>query len=87
MKPSPGELILVFVLFIWTLIWRGLSLWRSAKQEQQNWFIALLVLGTFFNILGLLDIIYLFRFSKKRMTIQEIKSGFQDIFMNKSKSK
>jgi len=87
MNPSPVELILVFVLLVWTLLWRGLALWRAAKQEQTNWFISILILGTVFNILGLLEIIYLFRFSKKRMTIEELKTGFQQVFLKRGKSK
>jgi len=46
---------LFILLMIWSLIWKGMALWRSARLEQKIWFIILLVLNTF----GILDIIYL----------------------------
>jgi len=51
-------------------------MWTAAKHGQRNWFIAILILNT----LGILEIIYLFRFAKKRMT-------FQDLQFWKAKSK
>ena len=74
-----GQSVLVYILSIWSLIWKGLALWRAAKQTQRNWFIAILVLNT----LGILDIIYLFRFSKKRMAIGEVKDWFKNTFFTK----
>ncbi len=56
------------LLFIWQLLWKGLALWKSAKQNQRNWFIAIIILNT----LGILEIIYLFKFAKKPMKIQEL---------------
>jgi hypothetical protein len=49
---SPTLLILAVV---WTLIWKGLALWRSATLREKWWFIAILVINTF----GILEIIYL----------------------------
>jgi hypothetical protein len=54
-------LMLVLVL-LWSLAWKGLALWRSAKSEQKYWFIAFLV----FNTLGVLPIIYFVFFQKKK---------------------
>ena len=47
----------------------------SAKPSdvQRNWFIVLFILVPF-NDLGIVELIYLFWFAKKRMTIPEIKS-------------
>jgi methionyl-tRNA synthetase len=46
-----------FILaLIWTLIWKGLALWRASKRGDMWWFIILLVVNT----LGILEIIYLF---------------------------
>ena len=60
---SPDQLMLVllanpfllFILIAWTLTLKGVSLWMSARREQKNWFIALLVLNT----LGILEIVYI----------------------------
>lgn len=59
----------VFIIFLWTIFWKGLALWRAANQEQRNWFIALLIINT----AGILDIIYLFNFAKKKMTLDDLK--------------
>ncbi|KKS26334.1 MAG: hypothetical protein UU87_C0002G0013 [Parcubacteria group bacterium GW2011_GWA2_42_11] len=55
---------LVFAAFlIWSLFWKGLALWRAGHLGQKYWFIILLVVNT----AGLLEIIYLFYFSKKKI--------------------
>ena len=52
--------ILVFAIF-WSLIWKGLALWKAARQGSKKWFVALLIINT----LGILEILYLYVFSKK----------------------
>ncbi|MCU0642070.1 MAG: DUF5652 family protein [archaeon] len=55
----------VVVLIVWSLVWKGLSMWKAAKLDSKPWFIALLVLNT----AGILDILYIYvfaRFSKKK---------------------
>lgn len=42
-------------LIIWELVWKGIALWKSAKNNQRKWFIALFLLNT----AGILPIIYL----------------------------
>jgi len=54
--------VLLFVLFIWSLFWKGLALWHSSKLDQRNWFVVILVLNT----VGILEIAYLFFFAKKK---------------------
>ena len=46
-------LLIPFAIF--DLILRGFALWRSAKKDQNVWFIALLVV----NSMGILPLIYL----------------------------
>ncbi|MEK6936068.1 MAG: DUF5652 family protein [Nanoarchaeota archaeon] len=53
-------LIIVLILSIWALIWKGFALWKSANKRSLIWFIALLILNTF----GILEILYIFVFSK-----------------------
>ncbi len=48
--------ILFSTLALWSLFWKGLALWHSARKDQYKWFIALLVINT----IGILEIIYLF---------------------------
>ena len=61
--------ILVFVLFLWSILWKGIALWKSAKYDQRNWFIVILVLNT----VGILEIIYLFRFAKTKLKLSDLK--------------
>lgn len=58
---SAGELSFLAVLFAWTMIWKGIALWKSAGLRQKVWFIVLLVINTF----GILELIYIFFVSKK----------------------
>lgn len=47
---------------IWTIPWKGVALWKSARNGSKPWFIALLIINT----VGILEIIYIFCFSKKK---------------------
>ncbi len=60
---------LIYFLYVWSLIWKGIALWRAAHYKQRNWFVVMLVVNT----VGLLEILYLLRFSKKRLTLDEVK--------------
>ncbi len=53
---SPIAGIGLGVLIIWSIIWKGLALWRAAKRGDKVWFIVLLIVNT----AGILEIIYLF---------------------------
>ena len=46
---------------IWTIPWKGVALWRAARNRSVAWFVVLLIVNT----LGILEIIYIFAFSKK----------------------
>jgi len=48
------------VISIWSLVWKGFALWKSAKKNSMIWFIVLLVVNT----LGILEILYIYVFSK-----------------------
>ncbi|MDR3593364.1 DUF5652 family protein [Clostridium sp.] len=51
----------LFLLISWSIIWKGIALWHSARNKQLIWYIALLIVNT----LGILEIIYLSFFKKK----------------------
>lgn len=57
-----GLTILFFLLIIWSMIWKGIALWKAGRNNQLVWFIALLILNT----AGILEIIYLLAFQKKK---------------------
>ncbi|KPJ57223.1 hypothetical protein AMJ49_01260 [Parcubacteria bacterium DG_74_2] len=60
-KPFFMFLILPLI-FLWTLVWKGIALWKAARNGHKKWFGVLL----FINTLGILEIIYVFIFSKKK---------------------
>ena len=54
--------VFITLAALWTLPWKGYALWKSARKNQQWWFIALLVINT----LGILEILYIFYFSEMK---------------------
>lgn len=58
-----------FVLYLWSILWKGLALWKSANLKQRNWFVAILILNT----VGILEIAYLFFFAKQKLKLKELK--------------
>lgn len=62
-----GFALLAMLLAIWTIVWKGLALWKAARSGSKIWFVVLLLVNT----LGILDILYIYVFSKKG-TIQKI---------------
>jgi len=61
MTLSHSYYILFVILLLWTIPWKGVALWRSARNGQKVWFIVMLILNT----AAVLEIIYIFFFSKK----------------------
>ena len=53
--------LIFLALLAWSLLWKGLALWKSARLGHKGWFVALLVINT----AGILDILYLYIFSRK----------------------
>jgi methionyl-tRNA synthetase len=51
---------LLGIVIIWSLVWKGLALWRAARQNDSLWYIFLLVINT----AGILEIIYYFLIAK-----------------------
>lgn len=60
---------ILLILYVWSIVWKGLALWKASKNGQRNWFIIILILNT----MGILEIAYLFFFAKKKLTLEELK--------------
>lgn len=50
------SLPMIIFVALWTLFWKGLALWHSARRGEPAWFVVLLIINT----VGLLEIVYLF---------------------------
>ena len=59
---SGTSVFLFILLLLWSLFWKGLALWHSARGKQSVWFIVLLLINT----MGILELIYLFFVAKKK---------------------
>jgi hypothetical protein len=60
---TPANLVIANVIFIllilWSFVWKGIALWKAARNSSKPWFVVLLILNT----LGILEILYIFVFS------------------------
>lgn len=52
----------IYLVALWTLPWKGVALWKAAKASHKKWFVVMLILNT----LALLEIVYIFYFSRKQ---------------------
>lgn len=57
-------LVFVILLALWSIVWKGLALWKAARQGDKAWFIVMLVVNT----VGILEILYIYVFSKDKST-------------------
>jgi len=53
---------LIIIAVVWEVVWKGIAMWRAARNTHLIWFICVLI----FNTLGILPIIYIFAFSKRK---------------------
>lgn len=57
---SPQLRFLFVLLLVWSIAWKLVSLWKSARHGQKIWFAVLFLV----NSVGVLDLIYLGFFQK-----------------------
>ncbi len=66
LAPSGWSVLMFSVLILWSVIWKGIALWKSGRLNQKGWFIVLLIVNT----LGILEIIYIFAVARRKETSQ-----------------
>ena len=54
--------LIIVVLAVWEVVWKGIGLWRAARNNHTAWFVLILV----FNTVGILPIIYILTAGKKK---------------------
>ena len=59
---NSGFLLVFIVLVIWSFVWKAFALYRAGANRSPVWFVVLLVVNT----VGILDILYLFIWGKKK---------------------
>jgi hypothetical protein len=60
--------ILLAIVLVWSIIWKGLALWKSAQRKSKGWFVALLVINT----IGIFEILYIYLFSEIKLDENEV---------------
>ncbi len=55
--------VLLLILALWSIPWKGVALWKAARNSDKFWFVILFVCNT----LGVLEILYVYVFSKKKL--------------------
>ena len=61
-KEHPESVAPVVAIGVWGLIWKAFALYRAGANRSPGWFVSLLLLNT----VGILEMLYLFVFSKKK---------------------
>jgi methionyl-tRNA synthetase len=60
--PASNVSLWIFVALVaWSLAWKGIALWKAARNNQLYWFVAMMVINT----VGILEIFYIYVFAKK----------------------
>lgn len=54
---------LILIAVVWSGVWKAIALWRAGGNKHLIWFIFIFI----FNTLGILEIIYIFGFSRKKL--------------------
>ena len=67
MGVSVGMMIFLAIVQVWSLVWKALACWKSARRGEWIWFVALFIINTF----GILEILYIFLFSKMKIFNQK----------------
>lgn len=62
----------VLPILIWEVVWKAIAMWKSARNNHLVWFILVLVINSF----GILPIIYLMFFQKKKSS-KEVKPSIK----------
>jgi len=65
LQTNPQFLALILILALWEIFWKGIALWKAARESQRYWFIAILILNT----VGILPILYIFVFKEGKKGI------------------
>ena len=63
---SMWMILVILLLVLWTAPWKGVALWKAAGNKQLVWFVCIFI----FSTLAILEIIYIFGFSKEKNNAQ-----------------
>lgn len=61
-KEHPEAVAPAVALGVWSLVWKAFALYRAGANRSPGWFVTLLLVNT----VGILEMLYLFIFGKKK---------------------
>ncbi len=64
-------IIIVGVLSLWELVWKGIGMWKAARNNDTGWFVCIFI----FSTMGILPIIYI-------LTHKDKKEDFDDKYLS-----
>lgn len=59
---------LLISIFAWSIVWKLLALWKSARKNHVAWFIIIAIVNT----IGILEILYIYVFSDAKKEKKEL---------------
>ena len=62
-------IVFIIIISIWSLIWKGMALWKCGRNNQLAWFVIILI----FNTAGILPIVYLLFFQPEAVKKRGVK--------------
>jgi len=60
-------IIIAVIIAVWSMVWKGIALWKAGNNKQLAWYICMFI----FNTAGILEIIYIFAFSRKKEILSQ----------------
>ena len=61
-----GANVWLLLAVLWSIPWKGVALWKSARLGQKWWFVVFLIVNTF----AILEIIYIFFIARKFKVVE-----------------
>ena len=62
---STWYIVAIVLLILWDAIWKAIALWKAARNNQLSWFVVSLI----FNTAGILPIVYIKFFQRKKLPL------------------
>jgi len=82
-----GLFLTVFsIVLFWSLVWKGIALWKAARKGDKFWFVFLLLVNT----VGIFEILYIYIFSEGRglvaadKDLEDLKKEMEEIGVRKT---
>ena len=76
------NLWVIVLIVLWALPWKGVALWKASQNKHKTWFIVIFLVNTF----AILEIVYIFYFSKSNLKVSEIRQNSLNQKENESKN-